>query len=82
LFRWSASRQRLLVHRLAPVVDAGRARLGTIGECLQQVGQLGVGMLLKEVLLGLTKRRRWSGFRAALFVPLRGNAQHGHVVQV
>ena len=39
--------QRLLIHRFAPVVDAGRAHLGAIGECHKQVGQLGVAMLLE-----------------------------------
>ena len=42
-----------LVNRLAPVVDAGRARLGAIGECHQQVGQLGVAMLLDELCHGV-----------------------------
>ena len=36
------------VHRFAPIVDAGRARLLTIGERLQQIGQLGVAMLFHE----------------------------------
>ena len=43
-----ALRQPLPKHRLAPVMDAGRARLRAIGERLQQIGQLGVAMLLHE----------------------------------
>jgi hypothetical protein len=35
-------------HRLAPIVDAGRARLRAVGERLKQIGQLGVAMLFHE----------------------------------
>ena len=44
----SALWEQLLVHRLAPVVDAGRARLLAVGQRLQQVGQLRVAVLLEE----------------------------------
>jgi len=36
------------VNRLAPVVDAGRARLRAIGERRKQIGQLRVAVLLYE----------------------------------
>ena len=35
-------------HRLAPIVDAGRARFRAIGERLKQIGQLVVAMLFHE----------------------------------
>ena len=35
-------------HRLAPVVDTGRARFRAIGKRLKQIGQLGVAMLFNE----------------------------------
>jgi hypothetical protein len=38
----SALREKLLVHRLAPVVDAVRAPLRAIGQGYEQLGQLGV----------------------------------------
>jgi hypothetical protein len=37
-----------LEHRLAPIVDAGRARLRAVGERLQQIGQLGIPVLFHE----------------------------------
>jgi hypothetical protein len=40
--------KRLPEHRLAPIVNAGRARLRAIGERLKQIGQLGVAMLFHE----------------------------------
>ena len=53
LSRAALMSRKPLVNRLAPVVDAGRARLGAIGECHQQVGQLGVAMLLEELCHGV-----------------------------
>ena len=35
-------------HRLAPIVDTGRARFRAIGERLKQIGQLSVAMLFDE----------------------------------
>ena len=48
-----SARREPLVDRLALVVDAGRARLGAVGECHQQVGQLGVAMLVEELCHGV-----------------------------
>jgi hypothetical protein len=43
-----ALREQLLVHRLAPVVDAGRARLLAVGQREKQIGELGVAVLLDK----------------------------------
>ena len=43
-----ALREQLLVHRLAPVVDAGRTRLLAVGQRQKQVGELGVAVLIHE----------------------------------
>jgi hypothetical protein len=41
--------QQLAVDRLAPVVDAGRARFRAVGEHLKQIGQLRIAVLLHEL---------------------------------
>ena len=43
-----ALREQLLVHRLAPVVDAVRAPLLAVGKRHDQLGQLGVAVLLDK----------------------------------
>jgi len=44
----SALWEQLLVHRLAPVVDAVRAPLLAVGQRQKQVGELGVAVLIDE----------------------------------
>ena len=44
----SALWEQLLVHRLAPVVDAVRAPLLAVGQRHDQLGQLGVAVLLDK----------------------------------
>jgi hypothetical protein len=57
-------RKRLPEHRLAPVMDAGGARLRAVGERLKQIGQLRVAVLFHEARqfvasrVGRTARRR------------------------
>ena len=41
--------QRLSLDRLAPVMDAGRARFLAVGERLKQIGELGVAVLRHEL---------------------------------
>jgi hypothetical protein len=48
-----ALREQLLVHRLAPVVDAGRARLLAVGQRQKQVGELGIAVLIHESGCGI-----------------------------
>ena len=52
-------------HRLAPIVDASRARLRAIGERLKQIGQLGVAVLLHEPrhIAGPTSAARLANYR-------------------
>jgi hypothetical protein len=49
----SLAYRKPLVDRLAPVVDAGRARLLTVGQHLQEVGQLGVAVRLTKPCHGI-----------------------------
>ena len=42
-----------IINSPAAIVDAGRARFWAVGQGHQQVGQLGVAMLLKELCHGV-----------------------------
>ena len=52
----SALREQLLVHRFAAIVDARPPRLRAVGQGHEQLGQLGVAMLLDEPGNGVAAR--------------------------